>query len=67
MLRRPVFRAYHRFCCGALPIHYPEISDYKKNKTIKEMEEKIAILEHASLNVPPAADTGPIGLPHDSE
>ena len=40
---------------------------YKKNKIIKEMEEKIAILEHASSNAPPAADSGPPDLPYGSE
>ncbi|MGB7569772.1 MAG: LapA family protein [Chitinivibrionales bacterium] len=40
---------------------------YKKSKTIKELEEKIAILEHASLKVPPDEDSGPVGLPHSSE
>jgi uncharacterized membrane protein YciS (DUF1049 family) len=40
---------------------------YKKNRIIKELEEKITILEHASSNASLTSDSVPPGLPHDSE
>jgi Protein of unknown function (DUF1049). len=35
---------------------------FKKSRTIKELEEKIAILEHASSNASPTSDSGPAAL-----
>jgi uncharacterized membrane protein YciS (DUF1049 family) len=40
---------------------------YKKSKSIKELEEKIAILEHTSSSAPLAAVSGPPGLSSDYE
>jgi len=65
--RRLMFRPHHWFWVALYQFITLKTALYKKSKSIKELEEKIAILEHTSSSAPLAAVSGPPGLSSDYE